>query len=47
MLSERPYRKAFSREEALAEISKYAGIEFDPDLAREFIRYYNAEKNTK
>jgi PAS domain S-box-containing protein len=38
MQSERPYRGAFSREEAIQHIKKQAGKHFDPDIAREFLR---------
>jgi diguanylate cyclase (GGDEF)-like protein len=38
MTHERPYSKAISKEEALAEIKSCAGSQFDPDLAAEFIR---------
>jgi len=37
MTHERPYSKAISNEEALAEIDRFAGTQFDPDLAKEFI----------
>ncbi|MFW5979332.1 MAG: HD-GYP domain-containing protein [Halanaerobium sp.] len=37
MTNERPYSKAVSKEEALAEIKRCAGSQFDPELAAEFI----------
>lgn len=37
MTSDRPYRAAISSEEALKEIDRYAGSQFDPLLARKFI----------
>jgi putative nucleotidyltransferase with HDIG domain len=37
MTNERPYSEALSKEEALAEIKRSAGSQFDPDLAAEFI----------
>ncbi|KUO57946.1 MAG: hypothetical protein APF84_16280 [Gracilibacter sp. BRH_c7a] len=37
MTSERPYRKGLSEEEAIAEIRKNAGSQFDPDIAKIFI----------
>lgn len=37
MTSDRPYRKALSHEAAIAEIRKFAGIQFDPDLVQKFI----------
>lgn len=39
MTSDRPYRKALSKDTALSEIEKYAGIQFDPKLAHNFINY--------
>lgn len=38
LISNRPYRKAFTIEEALAEIEAQMGRQFDPELARRFIR---------
>ncbi|NPV74462.1 MAG: diguanylate cyclase [Pelotomaculum sp.] len=38
MTSSRPYRKAFSSEEALAEIKRAAGTQFDPILAKTFLQ---------
>ena len=37
MTCERPYRKALSEEQAVAEIKKNAGTQFDPDIARAFV----------
>lgn len=37
MTSERPYRKALSKEAVIEEIRKNAGIQFDPELAKIFI----------
>lgn len=37
MISERPYRKEMSREDAVKELKKYAGSQFDPDIVRVFI----------
>lgn len=38
LTSERPYKKAWSREEALAEIEKGRGTQFDPHLMDHFLR---------
>jgi len=37
MTSDRPYRRALSREEALAEVERCAGTQFDPKIARVFL----------
>jgi HD-GYP domain-containing protein (c-di-GMP phosphodiesterase class II) len=36
MTSDRPYRKALSNDEALAELRRRAGIQFDPVLVEVF-----------
>ncbi|MFW5961973.1 MAG: diguanylate cyclase [bacterium] len=38
MTNERPYSKAISKEEALAEINSCAGSQFDPELAEKFVK---------
>jgi diguanylate cyclase (GGDEF)-like protein/PAS domain S-box-containing protein len=38
--NDRPYRKGMSHSEALEEIQKYAGIQFDPHLVKEFCRFF-------
>jgi HD-GYP domain-containing protein (c-di-GMP phosphodiesterase class II) len=38
MTSDRPYRKALSHEEAVAELIRCAGTQFDPDLVKKFIK---------
>jgi HD-GYP domain-containing protein (c-di-GMP phosphodiesterase class II) len=44
MISDRPYRKALSEGEAIAELRKGAGTDFDPDIVSTFIRYLNARR---
>lgn len=41
MTNDRSYSKAVSKKEALAEIEKCAGSQFDPELAAEFIKLMN------
>lgn len=38
MTSDRPYRSAIPHEEAIKEIARYAGTQFDPQLTEKFIR---------
>ncbi len=37
MTSDRPYRSKMSKEKAIAEIKKYSGTQFDPELAKIFL----------
>lgn len=37
MTSDRPYRKALALDEALAELQRCAGTQFDPECVREFV----------
>lgn len=39
MTSDRPYRKALSKDKAISEIYKNKGIQFDPELASKFIEF--------
>ena len=43
MTNDRPYSKAMSQKEALAEIKSCAGGQFDPELANEFIKLIESE----
>ena len=38
MISERPYRAALSHEEAVAEVERCSGSQFDPQVAEAFLR---------
>ena len=40
MTSDRPYRRALSRAEALAEVERCAGTQFDPEIARVFLELF-------
>ena len=42
MTSHRPYRRALSVEQALAEVERCAGTQFDPELARAFVDGWEA-----
>lgn len=43
MTSDQVYRRALSRERALAELFNFAGTQFDPRLVQEFCSYVNAD----
>ena len=38
MLSERPYRKALSKEQTIKELKKNSGTQFDPEVVKAFLR---------
>lgn len=40
MISDRPYRQAMSQDQALLELSRCAGTQFDPDIVDVFMRLY-------
>jgi response regulator RpfG family c-di-GMP phosphodiesterase len=42
MTCDRPYREALSREAVIRELRCYAGIQFDPDLSKEFLAILEA-----
>lgn len=41
MLHDRPYKKAFSKEEAMEEIKRCSGTQFDPNIAKIFLELLN------
>ena len=43
MTNDRPYRKAMSKNEAMSEIKREAGSQFDPSLAKLFIEILASE----
>jgi PAS domain S-box-containing protein/putative nucleotidyltransferase with HDIG domain len=45
LTNDRPYRPAWSREEALAYIASQAGRQFDPAIAAEFLRMMGADRS--
>ncbi|MDI6703685.1 MAG: HD-GYP domain-containing protein [bacterium] len=47
MTSNRPYRKKMSEEEAIREIMKNKGIQFDPYLADLFVKIYRRQKTNE
>lgn len=44
MTSDRPYRKALTKEEAIKELKTNAGTQFDPAIVRIFIKYITNKK---
>ena len=38
MTRNRPYRKAIKHSEAITELKRYAGTQFDPELVKEFLK---------
>ena len=40
MTSDRPYRHALSRDEALAEVERCSGTQFDPEIVRVFLELF-------
>ena len=46
MTSDRPYRKALSRQEAMAEVRRNAGSQFDPEVVRHFLELLEESAST-
>jgi putative nucleotidyltransferase with HDIG domain len=44
MTSDRPYRRALTRAQALAEVERCAGTQFDPEIARIFLEVFGREE---
>jgi HD-GYP domain-containing protein (c-di-GMP phosphodiesterase class II) len=40
MTSDRPYRPALDRDEAVAEVARCAGTQFDPEVVRVFLELF-------
>ena len=47
MTNNRPYRNAMSTEEAIEELNRCSGIQFDPQLVDEFINILIKEKSNQ
>lgn len=45
MTNDRPYRKSLSFSEALTELKKFAGTQFDPELVKNFLEVIGSEAN--
>lgn len=41
MISDRPYRKSMSKEQAIAELKKFSGIQFEPKIVDLFLKVLN------
>lgn len=47
MTSERPYRKAYSKKMAMAELKRMSGQQFDPAIVKIFIKYLEKKDSIK
>lgn len=47
MQSERPFRLALSKEEAIAELRRCSGTQFDPEVVEAFLNYVESEEEGK
>ena len=44
MTSDRPYRKGMTKKEAMQELKRCSGTQFDPEVVRAFLKYLNSGK---
>ncbi|MEA2016442.1 MAG: hypothetical protein U9O59_07055 [Actinomycetota bacterium] len=44
MISDRPYRKKMTKKQAIEEVKRYSGKQFDPKIAKLFIEMLKGEK---
>lgn len=44
MRSNRPYRKGLSKNEAVLELKRYSGTQFDPKIVNSFLKHLNGSK---
>jgi putative nucleotidyltransferase with HDIG domain len=47
MTSDRPYRRALTHDEALAEVERCSGTQFDPEIARIFLELFGAAEELR
>jgi len=45
MTSKRPYRKAKTKEQAIAELKRCSGSEFDPKIVRAFLKVIEGDRH--
>jgi HD-GYP domain-containing protein (c-di-GMP phosphodiesterase class II) len=44
MISDRPYRRKMTKKQAIEEIKRYSGKQFDPKIARLFVEILKKEE---
>ena len=47
LTSDRPYRKAFTKEEAMKILKDNVGVQFDPDIVKIFLKILKEEKDRR